>query len=135
MEERPFNEKTLKPTTESLKKALKASFKSYEALLHEVSGFRQEWNFSKGSGWMLKVSDSKKTLFYLIPLNGSYKISLTLREHEKEQLLIDTTVKFFHPNLRTAKKYPEGYAMQFLVQNNADSKNCIDFIKKLIALR
>lgn len=135
MEERPFNEKTLKPTTESLKKALKATFKSYEALLQEASGFKQEWNFSKSSGWMQKVSDSKKALFYLIPLQGSYKISLTVREHEKERLLDDTGVKFFHATLQAAKKYPEGYAMQFLVQNNTDAKNCLDFLKKLITLR
>ena len=97
--------------------------------------FQQEWNFSKSSGWIQKVSDSRKALFYFIPLYNSYKISLAIRENEREQLLRDETLKFMHRQLLDAKKYSEGYALQFLIRSTGNAEDCNQLISKLTSLR
>jgi hypothetical protein len=45
-----------------------------------AGAFSQEWNFSKSSGWMLKVFDARKALFYFIPLKCGFKVSMDIRE-------------------------------------------------------
>jgi len=62
METRPYADKSAKPEEASLKKVLAGSYASYKDLIHLSSDFRQQWNHSKLSGWMQKISDSKKAL-------------------------------------------------------------------------
>ena len=135
MEERPFSDPADAPTSASLKKALKSTFEFYQRLMHLVDGFKQEWNFSKRSGCMQKVSDNRKALFYFIPLKDSFKISLTVRGEEREQFLNDDAVKGSHPILKDAKKYPEGYALFFIIKNAEDAKDCSLLIGKIISMR
>jgi hypothetical protein len=135
MEERSFKEREPKPTLGLLKNSLVGTFKFYLTLLEHSSEFKREWNYSKSSGWILKVFDAQKALFYFIPMENAFKINLTVREQEKEKLLTDENMKFSHPTLRTAKKYSEGYHLQFLVRNSKDAEGCNKFINKLISLR
>jgi hypothetical protein len=135
METKPFKEKTPKPTTVSLKNALATSFPFYQSLLGQVQGFGSEWIFSKMSGWMQKIADPKKSLCYIIPLNNSYKVNLTLRENERKLLIRDKTLKPLHAQISGARKYPEGFLMTFHVQDAAAAEECKLLIDKLIELR
>ena len=135
MEKRPFSDPAAAPTVLSLKQALKSSFPFYERLKQQSEGYKQEWKFSKSSGWSEKVWDGKKALFYFIPLNGSFKISLTVREQEREQLLKDNSMKTMHPMLQDAKKYPEGYALFFTIRNEDDFDDCALLIRKVVSMR
>ena len=103
-------------------------------LLGLTGGFKKEWHYYKTSGWLLKVSDGKKALFYLIPLGGFFNVSLTLRETERETLMRNDALLFAWGDMKNAKKYPEGYAMQFQV-DDAASSDCLIFIGELIKLR
>ena len=135
MEERPFSDPAIAPTPASLKKVLKSTFEFYQKLMKQADGFHQEWNFSKHSGWMQKMSDNKKALFYFIPLEDSYRISLTVREQEREQLLKNNSMKTMHPMLQAAKKYPEGYALFFTILTPEDANDCLLLIGQLISMR
>ena len=84
---------------------------------------------------MLKVFDRKKALFYLIPLNNAFKISLTIRENEREKLLEDVDLAGLREKISAAKKYPEGYALQFMIAEHVDMPILIKFLTKLLALR
>ena len=64
---RPFIDKNTKPEGESLKIGLGNTYTYYQQAEALASKFIQDWNFSKSSGWMLKVHEKKKALFYLIP--------------------------------------------------------------------
>ena len=113
MEARPFTDKQQMPEETTLRAVLGSRFDDYEQLTVLASSYSQTWNFSKSSGWMLKVFDRKKALFYLIPLNNAFKISLTIRENEREKLLEDAELAGLREKISAAKKYPEGYALQF----------------------
>jgi hypothetical protein len=107
----------------------------YQKLTDTAGTFSQDWNFSKSSGWMLKVHDKKKALFYLIPLKNEFKISMAIRENERKTFLEDIELKIIHDILKSAKKYREGYALQFNIKNKGNFETVTLLIKKLIALR
>ena len=84
---------------------------------------------------MLKIADSKKVLFYLIPLYEEFLISLTVREREREQLMSCKELILHYDQLKQAKKYSEGYAVKFMVSDKESFSSASLFIKKLIAFR
>lgn len=135
MEKRPFAEKSLQPTEVFLKNILGGVYKLYNDLDRLTFQFEKDWNFSKSSGWMRKVHDGKKVLYYFIPLNDSFVISLTLREQEKMEFLSDDDLSELHDQLKNAKKYSEGYAMQFSIKNREPFLLVFTFIEKLIEKR
>ena len=135
MEERSFLDKEYKPTDETLKAAFGDSYIYYEGLIDVADSFLKDWNFSKSSGWMLKVHDKKKALFYLIPLKNEFKISMAIRKNERKSFLEDNELKIIHSMIESAKKYREGYALRFNVKNENDFKILELFIGKLTLIR
>ena len=134
-EENPFYNKTSKPTNDNIKKVLASAFPYYNQFMENTKAFSKEWNYSKSSGWIQKVFDNKKALFYFIPLTNQFMISLTVRENEREKLLNDKEIDFHKEQLKQAKKYSEGFAMRFSVTDKESFSGTIIFIKKIIALR
>ncbi|WP_394972747.1 DUF3788 family protein [uncultured Croceitalea sp.] len=135
MDNRPFSDKVLKPSKDSLKKVLGKGNDLYDELNNLTLRFKKDWNFSKSSGWMQKVHDGKKALYYFIPLNDSFLISLTLREQEKIDFLSDDDLSELHNRIKSSKKYSEGYALRFLINDIASFSKFIILIKKLIEKR
>lgn len=135
MEERPFLDKNSKPTMQTLQSALGETCTYYDKLMGTASTFSQDWNFSKSSGWMLKVHNRKKALFYLIPLKNEFVISMAIRENERKIVLDDIELKTIHEIIKSAKKYREGYALRFNIKNDADFEMPKLLIEKLIVLR
>lgn len=135
MEERPFLDKNSKPTEQTLQIAFGDVYTYYERLMSIPASFSKDWNFSKSSGWMLKVHDKKKALFYLIPLKNEFKISMAIRENERKSFLGDDELKTIHETIKSAKKYREGYALRFNIKDEVDSEMPGLLIKKLTTFR
>ncbi len=135
MEQRPFSDINNKPAEIGLKKTLGITYPFFKSLLELSSDFRQEWNYSKLSGWMLKISDNKKALFYVIPLAQSVRVSFTVRENEKEILVKDKELNELSEMLKSAKKYSEGYAVQINITDIESHKTAAKLISKIIELR
>jgi len=135
MEERVFLNKSVKPTDRTIRSALAKAFPFYDELMKITGAFSKEWNYSKSSGWIQKISDSKKALFYVIPLKGSFKISLTVRENEKDKLLSCQDLLDVYEQLETAKKYVEGYAMQFILKDKESYQKYLGLIKRIMEMR
>jgi hypothetical protein len=133
--DRPFADAAAQPTSPALESTLGRAFDRYESLLGLAATFAQEWNFSKASGWMLKVHDGKKALFYLIPLKGGFKISMAIRESEREALMADHDLASLNDAFVSAKEYSEGFGMQFEVDGEMDFAVVESFIRRLIAAR
>jgi len=123
------------PTNDNIKKVLASTFSYYNQFMENTKAFSKEWNYSKSSGWVQKVFDNKKALFYLKLLTNKFLISLTVRENEREILLNDIEIDFHKEQLKQAKKYSEGYAMRFSVTDKESFSGTILFIKKIIVLR
>ena len=89
MTERPFLDKSNKPTEQTIQATLGSTYIYYKKVVGLASSYLQEWTFTKSSGWMLKLYDRKKALFYLIPLKNGFKLSLTIRDEERDAFLCD----------------------------------------------
>jgi hypothetical protein len=133
--ERPFLDKSNKPTEQNMQSALGNMFVCFKEVIDLASSYSQEWMFTKSSGWMLKIYDPKKALFYLIPLNDGFKISLAIREDEQKAFLCDDELGVMQEKISSSKKYSEGYALQFDIANKNDFQLVELFIRKLIAIR
>lgn len=135
MIKRPFADSKAKPDDESLRAALGDAFGFYAQILAATGTWPREWAFSKHSGWMLKVHDKRKALLYLIPLDGGLRLSLTLRESERAQLMADRSLTGLHRQIGMARKYSEGYALVFEVRGDGDLGPFAALLGKLIAVR
>jgi len=124
---RPFTDKNIRPDISALKKILNDSFHFYEELMSMTSSYKNEWNFSNQSGWMKKISKKSKAFSYLIPLEKSFLISLTLRENEKDVLVKVKELKKLHRNLNDGIFYKEGNAGKIQV-NNFDSNRLFSLL-------
>jgi len=138
--DRPFLDSSRAPDDESLATALGDAYPACRAILDQASGFASEWSYSRASGWMLKVRDRKKTLFYLIPLNCGFKITLTIREAERNQFLADRALDEaglapVRDAISAARKYPEGFALAFEIGSGPQSEPVAAFLAQLIAAR
>ena len=130
-----YLDKSVKPSNENLEKNLAQTFQFYTDLNNLTKNFKKEWNFSKSSGWIQKVHDNKKALYYLIPLEYSFKISLAIREVEKENFIRNAELTEIHKQLIDAKKYSEGFAMQFVITDSNTFAIVRKFIELLIEVR
>jgi hypothetical protein len=135
MEERQFCSQENKPNIENLQNIFKKAFSFYIKLNEVTKEYKHEWNFSKTGGWMEKVADKKKALYYLIPLAASFKISLTIRENERKDFIENTEMNEYKKDVEEAKKYSEGYNLQFIVNNETAYEYYLKFIKHIMDLR
>ena len=135
MDERVFLDKSCKPTEQALESALETVYTQYKRIMEIASSYSKDWTFTKSSGWMLKVYHKNKALFYLIPLKNEFKVSMAIRENEKDTFLLDDELKIMHCQITAAKKYIEGFALQFKVTSDNDCEVLELLINKLINIR
>jgi len=135
LQERPFLDISSQPTEQAIQATLGRMYACYEKMMGLTSSYLREWTFTKSSGWMLKVSAHKKALFYLIPLNNGFKISLAIRDKERESFLGNDELGIMHEQLSSSKKYVEGFALQFEIADKKSGQQLELFIRKLIAIR
>ena len=135
MSDRPFSDPKVSPTEDSLKAVLGGTYPCYRKLMVLTESFSHSWNFSKSSGWMLKIFERQKALFYLILLQGGFKINMAVREDERKAFMQDVELASLHEQLSAVKKYAEGYALQLEIQSESDFEKVKPFIKKLISFR
>jgi hypothetical protein len=135
MLDRPFLDQTNPPSEQALQAALGNAYPCCQKVLALANRYSQTWAFSKSSGWMLKISDRKKALLYILPLNAGFKISLTLRENEREVFVNNEELGSLRKMISSAKKYPEGFALQFDIVLQDDFQPVELLLIKLITLR
>ena len=135
MKERPFLDKSCKPTDQAIRTALGGAHTYYKKVIALANSYSQEWTFTKSSGWMLKIYDRKKALLYFIPLHHGFKISLAIRENEREAFLRDDELGIMHDKISSSKQYMEGFALQFDITSRREFQPLELFITKLIAIR
>lgn len=133
MEGRALIEKSILPTDAILEEVLKASHKYYKSLMNTTEKFDNKWSYYKG--WSQKVFDRKKALFYIIPYYGSFIVSMTIRENEKEKFMMNTILSYVHEQLKESEKYVEGYVVNFTVDDDESFEKCEKFIHELIEER
>ncbi len=133
---RTYADGTNPPTDEALEARLASAWPPMRSVMEMAGSFKRDWSFSNSSGWVLKVHDGQKALWYLTPLLGSFTVSMAIRETERDALLADPAVgDGVHEQLESARKFGEGFALGFDVGDSDDLAAVEPFLRALIALR
>jgi hypothetical protein len=135
MKKRLFVDADVRPTETLLRKKLGSAMDYYTSILGSSGGYRKEWQYSRGNGWILKVDDMRKALYYLIAFEEGIEISLTVRDNEREGFLNSFEVGTLHPQIRAATKYSEGWALRFEIESAAQCKSVLTFLRELMKIR
>ena len=132
----PFDDKESLPEGASLKKALGMAYSAYREILRLTDGFSQEWKYySKKYGWQLKVGKKGKALFYLTPGEKCLRLGFAVRETEKDALLNSKLPAKVKEELKSAKRYPEGYPLRLAIGGDSDKKAALLVIQLLKSMR
>ena len=133
---RTFADGSKQPTDSDLEAQLAGAWAPMKTVLELAGPFQRDWTFSNSSGWMLKVHDGQKALLYLIPLRGSFAVSMAIREAEREALLADAGVgDGVHEQLGSARQSAEGFALRFDICDQDDLADTRPFLEALVRLR
>ena len=131
-----FDRKEAVPDDVTLKKVVGALYSDYLDILSLAGGYSREWKYyGKKYGWQLKVTRKGKSLFYLIPLEKSFRMGFAVREKERETLLNLTLPAKVREELRRAKKYSEGYPLRLSVSAKNDMRAVRLVVDALMSLR
>ena len=131
-----FNQKEAPPDEPKIKKALGELYATYKEILELTEAFNHEWKYYGGKiGWQFKAIRKGKSLFWLTPLEQSFKIAFAVKEDEKEVLLHSKLSAAATEELKAAKKYPEGYPLRLEVRKKTDMKTVRRVLKALTELR
>ncbi len=132
MDERIFIDQTISPTEQDLASTLNSSYNHFVRLKDLTGQMVHEWKYySKKSGWVVKVHNHQKALFYLTPLANKFQIGMTLNEAEKSTLLSSMTDERKKTEIKKAHKYPEGYPLRFMVESENELNQVVNILNIL----
>jgi hypothetical protein len=135
MKRRLFTDLEVTPTEALLRKQLGRAMNFYASIVAKSGDYRRQWQYSRGNGWILKVDDMRKALFYLIPLEEAIEISLTVRDNERAEFMRNEEFKTLQPQFEVATKYSEGYALRFGIESSEECKSVTKFLTSLMKMR
>ena len=131
MSESIFSEKTIVPDEESLGVALKDSKALWDKMF-SISEGNGEWKFySKAAGWTCQVKKNKRTLFYMMPKDGWFKLIFVFGERATEAAKSAGLPEQTLNDLLQVKSYVEGRSFSISINDDAD----IDTAQKLLQLK
>jgi len=135
MKRRLFTDADLAPTDYLLEKHLGKAMLFYRTIIAASGNYRRQWQFNRGSGWILRVHDTYKPVYYLIAFDEGIEISLTVRDSEREGFLKCVGLEASYPQLESGTKYSEGYALRFEIENEIDCSSTSYFLAHLMKTR
>lgn len=92
----------------------------------------QEWNcYSRKAGWSLRVKREKRTILYLSPCRGSFRVSFALGDKAVQAARQGRLPKAVLDIINDAKRYVEGTAVRVDVNGPKD----IAVVKKLAVIK
>ena len=135
MNRRLFTDEFVVPTEALLHKQLGKGMEYYIRILSTSGDYRKRWCYSRGNGWILKVADARRALFYVIPLVDGIEISLTIRDSERAVFMKNGKNGSASTPLGSAVKYSEGYALLFGIGSIRECAAASKFLSKLMTMR
>ena len=129
MQQPVFTDPSHHPTDVELTNMLNRAFTLFSNLRMLTEQQQQEWKFyNQKSGWVFKVLDKNKALFYLTPLPDKFHLGMALNELERKSLMNSALCEEYKKILQNAKKYQEGYAFRTYVETTADQQHIVELL-------
>ena len=127
-----FIGRTKPPTDEELSTELGAARALWDELLTELALPIQEWNsYSPKAGWSLKLKLKKRTILYLAPCHGSFRVAFILGAKAVEAARQSKLSKALLKIIDEAPRYPEGTGVRLEIAAHKD----LAAVKKLAEVK
>ena len=131
-----FVDHAAKPTPQELSAALGATgalWNKLVACLADDHGITvQEWHsYSRKSGWSLRLKLKKRTILYMSPCKGSFRVAFALGDRAVEAARESKLPKSVVKAIEGAPRYAEGTGVRLLVTRVSD----LAAIQKLAAIK
>jgi len=116
-----FIGRTKPPTDEELATALGAARALWDEILADLALPVQEWNsYSPKAGWSLKLKQGKRTIVYLAPCQGSFRVAFILGAKALEAVRQAKPSQALRKTLDEAPRYPEGTGVRLHIKTRRD---------------
>jgi hypothetical protein len=135
MKRRLFIESDVFPSETLLRKNSKSAMEYYQGIMSTSMNCLKRWQFNHGNGWILRVDDNRNAIYYLAAFEDGIEISLTVRDQEKADFLVNNEIQDIHSLLESGTKYSGGYALRFPIKSTVECNSVERFIKTLIEAR
>jgi hypothetical protein len=131
-----FADKAAMPDGDALAAMLGERKKTWDRVISEASSMcadaGREWKFySKQAGWTLLIKNGKRTLAYLIPLNGSFKINFVFGGKAEVAAEAEGFPARIAKAISDAPKHMEGRSFMIDINEDPDA----DVAMRLIAIK
>ena len=127
-----FIGRTQPPTDEELSTELGAARALWDELLAELALPIQEWNsYSPKAGWSMKLKLKKRTILYLAPCHGSFRVAFILGAKAVEAARQAKLSKALLKIIDEAPRYPEGSGVRLEIAARKD----LAAVKKLAEVK
>jgi hypothetical protein len=127
-----FIGRTKPPTDEELSTELGAARALWDELLTELALPIQEWNsYSPKAGWSLKLKLKKRTIVYLAPCHGSFRVAFVLGDKAMEAARQLKLPKAVLKIMDEAPRYAEGTGVRLEIAARKD----LAAVKKLAEVK
>jgi len=131
-----YGKKPAAPSYTELKQLFGTSFPEYQDLLKQTASLTHEWMFyGPKYGWKIKIFTKAKVLLYLTPKENAFTLGFAVRDDEREALLKSKLPKTTIDELKSAKRYPEGYPVRFEVKTKNDMNPVRLVVETLMSMR
>ena len=120
-----FLGKAAKPTTEEVNLALGSSVEVWTQLVEEFAArfgvAIQEWkSYSPKYGWSLRLLRKKRTIVYLSPCQGCFRVAFVLGDMAVKFLKQGNPSKTLTKLIADAPRYPEGTGVRLMVRDTKE---------------
>ena len=116
-----FIGRTKPPTDEELATALGAARALWDEILADLALPVQEWNsYSPKAGWSLKLKQGKRTIVYLAPCQGSFRVAFILGAKALDAVRQAKPSEALRKTLDEAPRYPEGTGVRLHIKTRRD---------------
>jgi hypothetical protein len=135
MGRRVFTDQDVTPNDTLLRKQLGTKIAFFTNILKTSTELSKKWQFINGNGWLLKVDDNYKVLYYLIACDDGIIVNLTVNDIEMNSFRKNEELNKVHNVLSHATKYLGGYAISFDIKNIEESRSVAEFLSTHIKER